>query len=320
MKRVAGALLVVASVGWTGIVHADAHDDADRLFREGRSLLDAKSYFAACARFAESQRLEPAAGTLLNLADCYERVGRVASAWATYKEALAAATLRKRRDWEKFAQSRIDALAPSVPTLMIRVSDAAHVPGLVVTRDGEVVPASDLDREVPVDPGQHAIVASAPGREPWTTTVDIVRGRSHVVAITPIGLSETARPVVATRTTNEKPIAPRKDETWQRPAGYALGGIGLAAIALGAVSGFVAIGARSDAVAQCPDYPTACTANGTAANERSYDWATVSTIAFVGGALLTATGVVLIVTAPRASSTAQVRVSPAGAVTASIAF
>ena len=318
MKHLLASVLVVALTGWCGVARADAHEEADRLFREGRTLLDAKSYAAACVRFSESQRLEPAAGTLLNLADCYERVGRVATAWTTYNEALAAASLRKRRDWERFAQSRIDALAPSVPMLMIRVSAAARVPGLVVTRNGDVVPSQDLERDVPVDPGQHLIVASAPDRESWTSTIEVIRGRAHVVEITATGLKETAKP--AARATPSTTPSQREHADWQRPAAFTIGGVGLAAIGLGAVAGIVAIGARSDAVALCPDYPSACTANGTATNERAYDWATVSTIGFVAGALLTTTGVILLVTSPRASSSAQVRVSPAGAVSASIPF
>ncbi|NOU28880.1 MAG: hypothetical protein HOO96_13330, partial [Polyangiaceae bacterium] len=51
-------------------------DDAETLFREGRKALEAGDYAVACAKFAESQRIEPAPGTLLNLAGCEERSGK----------------------------------------------------------------------------------------------------------------------------------------------------------------------------------------------------------------------------------------------------
>jgi len=68
---------------------------AETLFDEGRRLLVQNKLPEACSKFAESQRLDPAIGTQLNLGDCYERTGRLASAWAQFREASAAARLAK---------------------------------------------------------------------------------------------------------------------------------------------------------------------------------------------------------------------------------
>ena len=54
---------------------------AEWLFREGRALMKKGDFAPACAKLAESQRLDPAVGTLMNLAECEERIGRTASAW-----------------------------------------------------------------------------------------------------------------------------------------------------------------------------------------------------------------------------------------------
>src|SRR5258706_15138092 len=61
---------------------------ADALFRQGRQAMEAKNYADACQKFAESQKLDPAAGTAMNLATCEEKLGKLASAWQHWKEAL----------------------------------------------------------------------------------------------------------------------------------------------------------------------------------------------------------------------------------------
>lgn len=310
MKRVVFTALVVAGCTWGRDSRADAHDDADRVFREARALYDAHDYAAACPRFAESQRLEPAAGTLLNLADCYERVGRVASAWAMYKEAAVAAALRKRRDWERFALERIEALRPVVPMLMIRPGAAVGARGLVVTRDGQELAVEELGRDLPVDPGPHVIAASAPDREPWTTTVEVSRGRSYVVDIAAPGAKEAPR-TPAPAPTPAPTSAPSDERSWQRPVGLVSGAVGIVGIGFGAAAGLVALGARRDAVSMCPSYPTACTAGGTSANERAFSWATASTVSFIGGGVLAAAGALLVLTAPRTGS-ARLGISPVG--------
>ncbi len=77
------------------------------------------AYGDACARFSESERLDPAAGTLLNLADCYERNGQLASAWLTFREATTAAELSDRAAWSEQASARARLLEPRLPTLTV---------------------------------------------------------------------------------------------------------------------------------------------------------------------------------------------------------
>src|SRR6476661_8517539 len=56
-------------------------DDSKALFEEGRALAKAGNYTDACDRFERSEQLAPANGTEINLADCYEHVGKLQAAY-----------------------------------------------------------------------------------------------------------------------------------------------------------------------------------------------------------------------------------------------
>src|SRR5579862_5648801 len=79
---------------------------AEALFNQARDLMAAKQYADACPKFAESERLDPAPGTLLNLATCYERNGQIASAWVTFKEAATAAHKADQADRARLARDK----------------------------------------------------------------------------------------------------------------------------------------------------------------------------------------------------------------------
>src|SRR5580692_5602780 len=87
---------------------------ADALFNAGRSLLEAGEYSDACPKFAESQKLAPGLGVTLYLADCYERVGRTASALAEFRRAIVIAAARGDRR-QSIAEERAANLLDRVP-------------------------------------------------------------------------------------------------------------------------------------------------------------------------------------------------------------
>src|SRR3984885_15543934 len=85
---------------------------AEALFEEGRKLVADGNFAEACPKFADSQRLDPSPATLLNLASCYEKSGRTASAWATYREAASADSAAGRAEYITTAQRHAEALGP----------------------------------------------------------------------------------------------------------------------------------------------------------------------------------------------------------------
>src|SRR5690242_11600284 len=107
-----GALLVVASA--LASVTASAGDEsvAERVFNEGRALMVAGRFAEACPKLEESQRLEPKGGTQLNVAACHERLGKIATAWVEFHDAVVAAKTEGHPERERLAQQRVDALEP----------------------------------------------------------------------------------------------------------------------------------------------------------------------------------------------------------------
>lgn len=149
---------------------------AQALYEVALGHLDRKDYAAACPELEEVAALMPTwIGTKITLAECYEREGRLASAWATYAQAEAAATQSTNRAAEqKEAHDRMEALRPRLSRIAVHVSAAAAATaGLEVFRDDVPVGRAQWGVPLPVDPGSHTIVATARGKQRWELKVQI---------------------------------------------------------------------------------------------------------------------------------------------------
>ena len=147
---------------------------AEALFSQGRDLMGLHKYDEACRKFEASQQLEPGLGTMLNLAECYEKTGRTASAWAEYRKAIPLARTAVSKARQDLATERAHALEARLSTLTIRaVGGEAAGANLEVRRDGVPLQPAELGSAIPVDPGEHIIEASAPGSEPWSSTIHV---------------------------------------------------------------------------------------------------------------------------------------------------
>jgi len=142
------------------------------LFREGRALLAQGRTAEACAKLAESQRLDPSGGTILNLALCHEQEGRRALSWSEFNEAAAFARRDARKDREDAAAAHMRALEPRLSRLTIVVPDqTARADGLRVECDGRELAPASWAVAIPVDGAEHTVRATAPSRQPFATTV-----------------------------------------------------------------------------------------------------------------------------------------------------
>src|ERR1019366_4309896 len=280
---------------------------AEALFKQGRDLMTAGRFAEACPKLAESERLDPATGTLLNLASCYERNGQLASAWVTYKEAASASQKAEQPERVQLARRKAAELEPRLPTLTIVVTLAADRPDLQIKRDGDPVGRAAWGAAIPVDPGAHAVDATAAGRKPWHGEGS-VEGQGTQTAI------EGAAP------------PPASHGPTQRVLGVMVGVVGVAGVALGAVFGEMAKSDNNEASGHCLN-DMACDPQALSLTSSARREATASTIGFVAGGALLAGGVVLFLTAPAHSPQSagqparRVRLSPlVGAGTTGVAL
>jgi hypothetical protein len=237
----------------------------------------------------------------LNLADCYERVGKYASAWARFREASELAHARGD-DRQKVADAAVIAIEQRLPSLTVRVgAPESALPTLKVLVDGEPLDHSAFNRPTPVDPGEHFVLATAQGKRKLEARVVVTRKGDEV------GVKLADEP--PGDTTTDVGAAPQS--TFQRTAGLAMLGGGGALIIAGSVFALVATSTRQDLRDKCPDYPT-CTvttpddrANLDAINSRGKTQALLATIGLAAGGALAVGGLVLYVTAPKTTNNSR---------------
>jgi serine/threonine-protein kinase len=292
---------------------------AERLFSDAMTLMDREDYEGACPKFAESLRLDSGIGVMLHLADCYDHLGRAASAWATFREAEEIATRQGDLTRADVARRHAVALEASLSTLTITI--AAKEPGLVVTRDGVEVAQAQLGLAMPVDPGPHVVAATAPDRTRWETTTH-VPGEHASVTLTVPALEPAAVPPPSPAPSRERattiaaPSAAASTAHSPTPTRRILalvaGGVGVAGLGVGTYFGLRAGSSLGDSNAGGNCVGDHCNGTGAAARNDALHAATASTIAFIAGSAAIAAGVVLWLTAPRARTT---RVGLSGALT-----
>jgi tetratricopeptide (TPR) repeat protein len=263
----------------------DARAVAETLFFTARGLMEAGRIEKACNKFAESYRLDPAAGTLLNLAVCHEKQGRIASAWGEFRQAVAEARKANRPDREELARAEIDKIEPDLPFLTLSVPREMRVAGLKIERNG--IPLNDAawDTELPIDPGTNEIVASAPGYERERKTIAIEKRQHLTVAL---------EPLIAARV--EAPPPPYW--TGQRRLGAVVTTVGVAGAAVGAVFGVLALQKKSQSDAACPtwDGQLRCSTSGSNAMSTAQTDAWVADIGIGAGAAAIVLGGILFFT------------------------
>jgi hypothetical protein len=311
-SRLGCRLVVLAALVFASSAFAQPTDKAgaEALFDQARKLMDAKRYADACEKFASSHRLDPAVGTLLNLAECSERQDHLATAWAYYREAQTLAQSRADGERERYARDHAAGLEPKLAKLTISAKSAAS--GLEVKRDGVLVASAALGTALPIDAGSHAIEAAAPGRKRWSTRVEVPRNGASVSVEVPALEEDTpqrdsgAVPPTATAPSGEKPPKPKeRDEGFgvQRTSALIAAGVGVVSLAFG---GFFVARAWSnwqDARPHCTPQ-NICDDRGFDLGQTARQQGDVATAAFVAGGLALAVAGVLWLTAPSSRAAA----------------
>jgi hypothetical protein len=266
------------------------------MFIEGTTLFEQGKFAEACSKFEESERLDQALGTEFNVADCYERQGKTASAWAMFQKVEQGAAAKGKQDRAQAAHDRRVALEPKLARLTIVTRSIAGTAGVGIVRDGKPVPPGELDQPTPIDPGTHTIEVSAAGRVPFRNTLKAEEGRT-VELVVP---SLVEVPVVAPPPP-PPPEVPKPRWTGMHTAGVVVGTIGIAGLAVGGAMGGLSL-AKHNAVQS--EAPPGCTPLSCASQQVINDasaartFGNVSTAGFAAGGTLLAVGIVLFAVAP----------------------
>ena len=272
---------------------------AESLFQDAKALMKQGDYSRACPKLQESYRLDPVGGTIINLADCTEHLGKWATALTYFEKARAVAAQAHRDDRVRIADDRLAVLRKKVARLVVRVPAPSE--GLAVSLDGVQLAAPAWGSAVMIDPGKHAVDAKAPGKAdlhldvvvldaPETKTLDL-----PTLADAPSATSAKTIDVAA----SESPSSSR------RTVGLAVGALGVASLGLGTY--FLVHG--SSLKNRVNDDPHAPDVHDTVASQH-----TAITVAEVGlgvGVAAIGTAVWLIATSPSAPRRATgARVTP----------
>ena len=141
MQRFLSGMLISAAILATGSARAQGSDlaAAEALFRDAKDLVAAGRVAEACPEFLASFRADPSPAPRWNLADCYEKNGQYASAWARYLEGAVLAQRAGQPEREQYARDHAKAIPASArPADLV---GGAHA-GVEVWRDGAPI---DLD-------------------------------------------------------------------------------------------------------------------------------------------------------------------------------
>lgn len=316
MKRM--SLLFLLSLSMV-VSHRLAHADAataEALFREGRALVKEGKFQEACAKFEASQKLDPSSGTLLNLAECSLREGKLATAWATFISASTLATSQGNASRAADAKRRAGELEPKLSYLQLHL--ASRPEGLRLQRDQVTLEAAAFETKIPVDPGSHRILASAPGYREWSQQIDVTAPGVFEVNIpslerlppTPSASASTSSSVSAAPTAPPSaPSTPLTSPPHSPVLGYAIGGVGLVLVGIGAYFGLSAMSNYSKAEDLCPTHK-GCPEGAKQPSEDASRDGTISTITTGLGLVALVGGTVLILTSPKKKETSSLRWSP----------
>jgi tetratricopeptide (TPR) repeat protein len=311
--RSTSASLLIVALAFAAPAHAQIAE-AEALFREGKRLMKLGQTAQACDKFDASERLEPTDGTEINLANCREKNGQLATAWAMFAKAAAGAKRSGHTEREAEARRRAAELEPRLVYLTIVVPEASRITGLVVKRNDTAIDRALWDQSVPVDPDEYQISGEAPGHESWSTSV-VVKTKSKKVEVPVLD----KRPDTPSREVAAAPSEPRDAGkadlavaaapsrfTPRRKLAIATAAVGVVAVGVGIGFGLHGSSLADDADALCPNVD--CNnAHAVDLNHSARSDALVANIGFaVGGAAIAGAAVLWLIGAPRAGETVSV--------------
>lgn len=319
-----GLVFLGLTGSWCVEAQGQTHEAvAEALFAEGKQLYLEGRYTEACEKLAQSHKADPAGGTVLLLAMCYEKEGRSASAWVKYSEALAMARRDGRADRADRAEATLAKLQESLTYLSLKLSqEISQLEGLELRLDGVVIPPLG-DAAVPIDPGLHTLTVAAPGHRSYRTEFAARPPKElltiEIPPLDPLPEEPAPEPVAAQKlaplapTPTPEPEPSSATRTWA----YVTAGVGVAALGVGGYLGYRAFVLDDEADRLCGAGTTECTdPKGVSTSEKATERWTIGSLVAGGGVAALATATVLFVVSshdePSSTIAARAQARPGG--------
>lgn len=275
---------------------------------QGVQLADDGKCAEAIPSLERAEALYHAPSILGRLGECQVAVGQLVLGTEnlnrTVREQLPPNAPQAFRDAQARAQKVLDAALPRIARLVIHVTP--DVPDVKVTIGKADVPLALLGAERPTDPGTHQVTATAPGYLQAQSYVTLTEGGRQELTLSlvkdPNAAAAEPAPAaapIATEPPPSQPPAPPDSAGKPKTAAYVLLGVGAAGLAVGGVTGFMALSKKNDL--DCPDKE--CPPGPQQDNlDSAKNLALVSTIGFGVGLAGAVVGTILLVSGGKSES------------------
>ncbi len=255
---------------------------SDQLFREATAAWEQGAFEQACSKFEDSQRLDPAPGTSINLSRCEERKGRLLRA-RTHCVSTRDNAPSKDASIRAAAQRCIEGLDARIPRLTVMTPHEPRTE-LRIRLDGRELSLQELGGPAPVDPGEHVIEVWEYGNRTVRTSLTL-HELERVTYVVPASRAATLK--TAASATPPSPAVSVSSAVSSKSSHsssyvpYAIGGFGLACLATSAAATVLMLRDKRTMDERCP--AGQCDRQGYDASMSGKRWGNVATVTFVAG-------------------------------------
>jgi hypothetical protein len=287
---------------------------ARSLGMQGIKMADSGDCKGAIEKLSRAESLYHAPSILGRLGECQVQVGQVVAGTENLnrvvREQLASTAPKAFRDAQERAKGVLNAALPKIARLTVKVEppDAKAQ----VTVGGTTVPAALLGVERPTDPGTQEVVVSAPGYLEQKSSLTLAEGGTQEITVklekdpNAAAVATTTPPpggaTPALVTTGPTPPLSDKPAKKNNTLAFVALGVGGAGLLVGGVTGFLALGKKSD-LKNCVD--TRCPSSQKDTLDSAKSMATISTVGFAVGFVGVGVGVVLLLTGNSSASASR---------------
>ena len=246
-----------------------------------------------------------------NIALCEEHLGQLVSALGDYEMAAADAQEANAQDVTQVVGPRLESLRVRIPKLVVKRGKDATVAAITV--DGVVLGAPMVGKEMPMNPGPHAVEAKAAGYKPFKVSIELAEKDSKTIEVSLVALQSGSEPIAGLIPTSSSTapvdVPPKKKNVLP----FVVGGIEAASLITSGVFYLLRAGTTSDLDAACGPNRDTCPADAQSTYDKGRTYNTVANITLAVGVVGVGAGVVLYLTTgkpTKAPSTASVGIAP----------